>query len=210
MKTILRNTVIAASIALSGCSNGIPEFKYKSLSSNATSTTHKVFIGIPLLASLEGSYVSLDSEWSLTAAHNKTLLSPLGIEAYYHETCDVALIRKGGKSSKLGYSYFGETLYHVGYPVGIPLSVSDGVLINNIEIDNYKGCVKGVTDGVIFSGMSGGGVYNSSGNVIGINHGFVLGGIDWGNGESSSNVAVFTYTENIRDWIIEITGNDYF
>ena len=200
---------------LSGCANGVSSLA-SDLDPQIEHNNKKMFVGIPILFGLEASSVRLDENWILTAKHNKVLLNLLGIEAYYHPHCDIALIPEQGKGhSKVGLVYRGESVVHIGYPMAFPLAENHGIYLGEVLVDSWQKCVMSASTGVIATGMSGGGVYNKQGELVGINHGYVSSKInwedhaDWSN-HTAHNPSVFLALFAVKDWLNNTTGQDYF
>lgn len=206
---MLRYCVIWLVMTLTGCANGIPNINTE-IDHGIEVSNEKIFVGIPLFASLEGTTARLDSEWIVTAAHNKLILSMTKDEVYYHPTCDIALIRSQGTSyTEVGKVYEGQLVTHVGYPIGLPLSTGKGSYVGEIVAINRGPCQMSATTGVLMSGMSGGGTYNHRNELVGVNHGYAWGDVQFPN-VTVSQPAIFVSLYRVRDWLTEITGNDYF
>lgn len=62
----------------------------------------------------------------------------------------------------------GSALYVVGYPRGLLRAVTQGTVQGSIPLPDYDGQTYGVTDARTAPGNSGGGVFNSDGQLIGI------------------------------------------
>lgn len=87
---------------------------------------------------------------------------------YYSQDEDIAILKINGKSSidVLGYSMeykVGDKIIAIGSPLGIKNSVSEGVVSNSFE----DGTIQHTAP--ISSGSSGGALFNSKGQVIGMN-----------------------------------------
>lgn len=199
-----------AIFGLPGCvMNGIPTPSTEDTAQ--TRSVEKVFTGVPVLLSMEGSVARLDDEWMVTAAHNKPIFQLTGrTEVIYHPSCDIAVYRDNGVSeTKVGTALIGEEVDHIGYPVGMPQATTTGVVIGDVNVPNYD-CVFTATDAAMMSGMSGGGVYNKAGELVGINQGIMFSELEWLDGRTADNTAIFVSLLTVRDWLIEVTGNDYF
>ncbi len=203
MKKVLAG---AALLVLLGCANGIPTPTLGS--SEMTEGTRKTFIGIPVLASFEGSYAVLSKDWAVTAAHNAPILDTVFDEVYYHEYCDIALFRiYDGFDVKIGRARYGDTLYHVGYPIYMPLVKTKGTLIGDVVSSSRPQCVASYTDGTIMTGMSGGGVYNEAGELVGINVGFSAKATAK-DGTTTIMPTLFQSLNGVKGWIKQVTGID--
>ncbi|UUW39711.1 putative serine protease [Vibrio phage VPMCC14] len=208
----LRYALICSVIALGGCANGKITHDTSVLPKSSLEAVEKVFIGIPLLASMEGSTVRLDDTWVLTAAHNKPILEMQLKDVYYHPTCDIAIYKEPLKGFEITYDkvYIKERVFHTGYPVGLPMSVNAGEVIGNVNMKKYPECRVVATTGVVAKGMSGGGVFDTDGNLLGINHGYATSTIYWNNGTSLQNGGLFLPLSYVNDWIEDITGKQLF
>ncbi|CAL9962169.1 protease [Vibrio phage D148] len=213
----MKNMLMAlmAVFALSGCAaNGIPT---PSLQSNAmTDGVEKIFVGIPVMASIEGSTARLDEEWFVTAAHNRLILDSTGHEVYYHPTCDIALVREKGISAEVAKVVENEEISVVGYPVNYPtITVNEGKHIGFVRIQAYRDCdAFEMSTATTMSGISGGGVYNKDHQLIGVIDGIIyqslpIVGGDF-DGQNVSNTSYFTNLYEVRGWLTEITGKEYF
>ena len=183
--------------------NGVPTIMGEK-SNVIVRRTRKFWVGIPVLAGLEGSYAVLDNRWAVTVAHNDLILQGTFREAYYHPDCDLALFRiDDGESVELGLVYAGGKVKHAGYPVGLPLAVNEGEFIGDVVVDDHPNCVKSMSTGSVMSGQSGGGVFNEDNELIGVNVGI-------GNTDDHKNVTIWQSLYGQKDWIESVTGKDYW
>tara|TARA_B100001105_G_scaffold186434_1_gene151050 strand:+ start:9164 stop:9796 length:633 start_codon:yes stop_codon:yes gene_type:complete len=202
--------MVTSLVLLVGCSSVGPLVD-NYLTDNTVITNEKIFVGIPLLFGLEGSSVRLNGEWVLTAAHNSPILFLQGYrkdkDVFYHPTCDVALVREGGLGrSDLGLVYQKGKVTHVGYPIVGILSRNEGEYLADIVSHDWKDCQMSASSGDVSKGMSGGGVYNENGELVGITHGIAHGVVKWESGLTYNYPAIFTSIYVIRDWLYELTG----
>lgn len=210
MKNIMTILLLSMTAMITGCANGVPSMA-GSLHEDIVQSNEKIFVGVPVLLSAEGSAVRLDDEWMITAAHNKFILEIKSEDVYYHPTCDVALYRKEGVSyTDVSKVYSGESINHVGYPIGMPLSQGRGEYSGDILVEGWDDCTYSATTGTVMAGMSGGGVYNSYGELVGINHGFNSSKVTWPDGSEVDSPAVFVSLVAVSDWLASITGKEYF
>jgi len=205
-------TTLLTITLLGGCANGKISHDTTGVDKSVIDSVEKLFVGIPVLASMEGSTVRLDEDWVLTVKHNKPILALQLKEVYYHPTCDIALYREKGDNSVKGVAkpYIDEEVYHVGYPIGLPISVNKGKIVGNVNMKEYPECRVIATTGVVASGMSGGAVINSKGELLGVNWGYATSTIYWNNGTKLDYGGVFVPIQYVNDWIISVTGKDYF
>lgn len=191
-------------VLLVGCvANGLPQGVHRSTPSNAIEETTKMFVGVPTLLALEGSSAKYNNEWRITAAHNKAILIAQNKEFYIHPTCDVALYRERSKGVVIhGLVYPDEAIYHVGYPIGLPIASHIGRYLEEV-LNTDDGCIYSASTSVVISGMSGGGVYNRKGELVGINIGIAKNStIDL------TDKTLFLPLKRVEGWITE-TINKY-
>jgi hypothetical protein len=193
--------------------NGIPNV---TLTSNkVTERVEKIFVGVPVLLSLEGSSARLDEEWFVTAAHNKLILDTTQGEVYYHPTCDIALVKEEGLGSEVAPLVVNESLRLVGYPIGLPISINSGTHIGFVNIADYVNCTAtDIATATTISGMSGGGVYNNSDQLVGVVGGVITDDLYINGGlydkQTLTTSTYFTNLYEVREWLTEVTGNEYF
>lgn len=214
----MNNKILASIIPvitiLSGCAmNGLPQGYSKDTPYNVEERVEKIFIGIPVIASMEGSSVRLNKDWMLTAAHNKPILSLLGKDVYYHPKCDIALYRSsdegfnGSYDTSYGLVYKGDEVFHVGYPIISTIVSHKGNYLGDVITDD--GCQYSATTAKVISGMSGGGVFDTKGNIVGITIGFLPNNIVWEDDgkvlASYKNPSIFMSINYVSDWIEKIT-----
>lgn len=200
-----RYFVILFMIMVSGCSN-----RPSNIDDSVIKGNEKIFFGIPVLASMEGTTTRLDNTWLVTAKHNKPILTLFSEDVYYHPYCDIALIKQpGNQNVNIGKVNLTQPVTHVGYPIGLPLSFREGDYIGDIFVSDWDKCQMSATTGKIHAGMSGGGVYNQKGELVGINHGYISSDVSW-NDNTVDNPAVFVSLYAVKDWLKATTGKDYF
>ncbi|MBC5851160.1 S1 family peptidase [Vibrio metschnikovii] len=208
----IRNVMITmpliSSLMLTGCAgNGL-----------VTPTTEMdnvdfKFIGIPVLLGMHGSAVRIDENWLLTARHNSIFL--LFDELYKHPSCDIALIKDNGKLDKeINFNLIkdDESVTHKGYAGFLAMpSNGKGKFLQYLTFDK---CTFGLTDAPIWSGMSGGAVYNSNNELVGINQSIIFD-VELKEGsmplKEAKRRSAFTpvCTEEVGQWIEKITGVKY-
>lgn len=204
----MKNVLVGLSLLLLGCANGVPSIDTSIAPKGVIETVEKTFIGIPPVLSMEGSKVRLDQEWVLTVKHNSPILTVLGEEVYYHQTCDIALIRDpavNSKGNRVGWLYAGDEVYLIGYPLGFPLSVNKGKYVADFMIDTDTCNYSGVT-ATVMGGQSGGGVFNKKGELVGIIVGFSKVTLQ---GKAYHSIGTIVPLGGVLDWITEITGKEY-
>lgn len=192
---------------LSGCVSNGSVFGVNEDTPHVTQNVEKVFIGIPTLFGLEGSMVSIGNGFYLTAKHNYPILEAQLLDVVYHPTCDIAIIKTDNLSNptlKLGLVYQDTTVHTVGYPIAAPLSSSKGKFIGDVYEAEGE-CLYSATDAPVKSGMSGGGVFNEQGELVGIIRGVMYGNVTWEEGRIAKDITVFTTLKFVEDWIFEHT-----
>lgn len=207
----MKNILIAITLSslLSGCAiNGF----YEGVSDDAPAYVEKIskknFLGIPPFFAFEGSSIQLNNEWRATAAHNKILF--LGKEVYYHPRCDFALYKEKSpnQSLKIGIIHEKETLFHTGYPLFWTYSAHKSKYLGEVENPQDK-CIYSGTDGTLIGGMSGGGVIDSNNSIVGVNVGIMYKNVEF-SVQDELAPTVFISFLSVKDFIKEITGQDYY
>ena len=209
---------IMCALLLQGCTfNGIPK---PTLASDVkTENVEMLFIGVPYMFAVQGSKVRLDDEWYVTSQHNKLIIDGQGKDVYYHPTCDIALVNETGDGeTELANLLKNEKIQFVGYPLLFPvISVNHGKHISDFDIIGgvYDDCnAFEISTTTTMSGMSGGGVFNSSEGLVGVISGKInlpmkVSGGEY-DGQIVEDVSYFVNLHKVRGWLKEITGNDYF
>jgi len=196
-------------IILTGCANGIPDITSEKPEA-VVRRTRKMFVGVPVLLSMEGSFVALDDKYAVTVAHNKAILDFQNKEYWIHPTCDIAVFRNDSdETANVGLVYKGEAIYHSGYPIGLPMAYNEGSYTGEVDMNDRKGCTQSLTSSVIMQGMSGGGAWNSKGELVGVNVGYT-NYVTFPDGSIQESPGVFQSLYGVKDWLKEVTGNDYF
>lgn len=204
----MKYLMLIAALVLAGCSNGRPNYDLTEVNKPVQENTVKIFAGIPVALGMEGSAARLNDEWMVTAAHNWPIMLLTTVWDYHkHPTCDIVLFRsKDTNTVPLARGHFGEEVTFVGYPMGHPMAANKGTIVGNVEMTDYPDCTKVATNAVVVQGMSGGGVYNNDGALIGIVHGYTSDTMRWPDGKSLKNGGVYMQLSTVADWIYEITG----
>lgn len=204
-------TLAIASVTLTGCAlNGIPN-PIPNVTPEQVDGVEKTFAGIPAVLAIEGSTVRLDEDWLLTNAHNEPILKLTGADYIKHPTCDVALVKDSGEPIDYGFGviYPYEEITHVGYPIFMPLSSSNGMYFQDVITTNFPNCKMSMSTGTLMSGMSGGGVFNKRGELVGVNQGILLFKDMVFDGNTYSSPSVFVSLLAVIDWIEETTNRTY-
>ncbi len=204
-----KNSVIAILIAinLTGCFlvNG----KLTAVPEKNKPAIKYLPIGIPFLLGGHGSSVPLTEKLSLTAKHIATYAYNSVVA--YHPNCDVAIIEQENTKEELvasGYIY--PEKYVATYGRGLTGNLLEGtgkyyLDVNFVDSDLFKNCPASVMDAPIQSGMSGGGVYNEKGELVGIISGMSGANFKLLDGKELNleRVSVFVSTNFVKEWIEE-------
>ncbi|ARN69923.1 hypothetical protein FORC36_5406 (plasmid) [Vibrio vulnificus] len=171
------------------------------------------YLGVPGVLAMQGSAVRIDENWLLTAKHNSFFI--LFDDVYEHPLCDIALIKDKGKidnQTKQTLVNADEKVTHKGYGsfLAIPAK-SDGEFLQYLTVDN---CTVGLTNAPMWAGMSGGAVYNSNQELIGINKAIVWSvKLNEGSNPLKEADRRTAYTpvcsEEVGQWIEKVTGVKY-
>lgn len=182
---------------------------------NIQKWTYKRFIGVPLFLSMEGSSVRYNHEYVLTNKHNSLIFMLQGyregVDIHYHPDCDIALVRDVIPSSepipKLGKVYLDKDIVLSGYPVGVGYRASEGKFIGDVVSADSPNCQMSASDAGVMGGMSGGGVWNTKGELVGVVVGYVIGDVEWERKEKAliyREPSVFISLVVVQEWIDEI------
>lgn len=119
----------------------------------------------------EGSTARYNGDWIITSKHMSHMFWVR--EKHLHPTCDIMLVRDSGDNVvDTGSVRHGEPLYHVGYPTMQPMAVNGGEWLTDVILGK---CQVSLSTAKNMSGMSGGGVYNGRGELIGNTMGIYYG-----------------------------------
>lgn len=172
-------------------------------------------IGIPLVLGGHGTSVPITPDLSLTAKHIAKL--DYSDVVAYHPDCDIALIRQDNRDKKiapLGIVNQQESVTTVGMGLLGDVLIGEGQYfldVNFVDNEMFADCPASITDAAVQSGMSGGGMFNSNGELVGIISG--MSGEDFRllNGEELGNerTSIFVSTLYIREWLIEVVDDFY-
>jgi hypothetical protein len=127
---------------------------------------------LPYIFGGNGSGIPITDSISLTAAH--VAKYDYSNVIAYHPTCDVALIEQNNQARKkmrLGMIYSGEALTNHGYDMSGKVVKGEGIYVMDVIIATYPECNYSLNTAPQMSGMSGGPVINSSGELVGVIHG---------------------------------------
>ncbi|QAU04517.1 serine protease [Vibrio phage Va1] len=212
-KSILSMLSLAAVSTLSGCANGPMSHDLSVVDNSQIENTVKIFSGVPFLLGMEGSAARLNEDWMVTSAHNWPILATTGKWNFHkHPTCDIMLYKsKGENTVPVGTAFVGDTVTAVGYPMAAqPMAANQGTIVGNIKMEEYPECDSVATTSTISVGMSGGGVYNPKGELIGVVSMFTNVEAHWEDGRYLSSGGVYVHLKTVKNWIKEVTGEDFF
>ncbi|WP_129120592.1 S1 family peptidase [Veronia nyctiphanis] len=204
-KFVLLSIYLLLSASLQGCflTNGPTQFADEKTAPDL----NYLPIGIPFVLGGFGSSVPLTEELSLTAKH--VAQYDFSEVVAYHPNCDVAIIKADNSDKKLpllGKVFPNDNLNVYGFGMTGKVITGKGKYfldVNFLDSAIFKKCPASITDAPIQSGMSGGGVYNEKGHLVGIISGMsgsgfkVLGQQDLGNKRTS----VFISSLFIKGWL---------
>ncbi|MEZ9545176.1 MULTISPECIES: trypsin-like peptidase domain-containing protein [Vibrio] len=160
---------------------------------------------LPFIFGGNGSGIPITDSISLTAAH--VAKYDYSNVIAYHPTCDVALIEENNQDRnkmRLGMIHSGEALTNHGYDISGKVVKGEGVYIMDVIIETYPECNYSLNTAPQISGMSGGPVINSSGELVGVIHGIgyeppIL--LEKGEAVHLERYSYFVSINFIRDWL---------
>jgi hypothetical protein len=203
----MKPLIVLLSTAIAGCSN-LPmidvSHEWHGNNPHVYESTSKIFVGIPMLLSMEGSSVRLNDEWVLTNKHNWPILAIKGyisgLDVFYHPDCDIAMYRDPVKSASVGLVYLNQTVIHSGYPVNEGYATSQGLYVGDVVSSDYPNCQMSMSTGGVKGGMSGGGVWNEQGELVGITVGYLPQEVEF-DGETFESPSVWVSLNLVKHWI---------
>ncbi|WP_261821303.1 S1 family peptidase [Vibrio palustris] len=166
------------------------------------------FVGIPFLYHGFGSSVPITRDLSLTAAHVARVNWDDVIA--YHPRCDIAIIRADNRLARklpdLGLIHTNEDMTTYGRDGTGNLLKGEGKYRLDINFSNHSffdHCQASVTDAPIREGMSGGGAFNSHGELVGIISAMASSNTRLANGEKLpfERLSLFVSLNQVRDWL---------
>ncbi|OOE48174.1 hypothetical protein BZG11_15150 [Salinivibrio kushneri] len=155
-----------------------------------------------------GTSVPITPTLSLTAAHVAEF-SASDVVAI-HPRCDVALIKadnRGLQLPDLGLIYQGDTVEVFGKSSAGDVLSAKGLYYMDLMIAGFKeveNCPSSITDAPIRGGMSGGGAFNRSGELVGILVGFAhpeKTTLDSGQRLGLERMTIFVSINYIHAWL---------
>ncbi|MGL4734419.1 MAG: serine protease [Enterovibrio sp.] len=164
--------------------------------------------GVPPFYIGYGSSVPITENLSLTAAHVARLNYARVIA--YHPICDIALIaadNRGKKFPNMGLVYKNHEVTTYGVNFNGDILVGHGYYRRDLRFVNYSyfnRCPASVMDAPIQNGMSGGGTFNSLGDLVGI----IVASADKSDTRLISGeklpydrISLFVSINYVRDWL---------
>ncbi|MGL5335688.1 MAG: serine protease [Enterovibrio sp.] len=212
MATFLASSI--AALTAIGCifSNG----PLQTVETNNAPAIDFEMTGIPPLYMGYGSSVPVTENLSLTAAHVAKLNYARVIA--YHPTCDIALIaadNRGEKLPNLGVVYKDQSVKAYGVNFNGKILQGEGRYRRDLRFVNYfyfYKCPASVMDAPIQTGMSGGGTFNSFGELVGI----IVASADKSDtrlvsGEMlpDDRISLFVSVNYVRGWLNEAVKKYY-
>ncbi len=217
---LLTITILLITLSLTSCVNvnhpivDAPD-SFSEQHPNIYKWTEKRFAGVPFLLALEGSSVRYNHEYILTNKHNSFIFALQGyredVDIHYHPDCDLALVKDVISPSEAiperGKVFLGERVVLAGYPIGSGYRASEGVFIGDVISADTPKCKMSASDAGMIGGMSGGGVWNTKGELVGVVVGHAIGNVKWErDGEliTYKEPAMFISLLVVQDWIDSI------
>ena len=172
-------------------------------------------IGIPLLYHGFGSSVPITRDLSLTAAH-VAKLNWANVVAY-HPHCDIAIVKANNSKAvlpDLGLVYTNENVTTYGKDGTGNLLKGEGKYRLDLTFTNhsyFKNCQASVTDAPVREGMSGGGTFNSRGELVGIISAMASSNTRLANGEKLpyDRLSLFVSLNQVRGWLNQEVSKHY-
>ncbi|CAM3854012.1 trypsin-like peptidase domain-containing protein [Vibrio aquimaris] len=164
--------------------------------------------GIPLLFFGFGTSTPITSELSLTVAHVAKLNYDKVIA--YHPQCDLAIVESRNilnHQPKFGLVYPSQSVETFGMSPGGSVLKGEGVYrldLTLIDSHYFDKCPASIMDAPVQDGMSGGGVYNQEGALVGIIAARATpSNIQLVNGQSHGldRISIFVALNFARDWL---------
>ncbi|MGL4826539.1 MAG: serine protease [Vibrionaceae bacterium] len=172
--------------------------------------------GVPPFYIGYGSSVPITENLSLTAAHVARLNYARVIA--YHPICDIALIaadNRGEKFPSMGLVYKNQEVTTYGVNFNGDILVGRGYYRRDLKFVNYfyfYKCPASVMDAPIQNGMSGGGTFNSFGELVGI----IVASADKSDTRLVSGemlpyerISLFVSINYVRDWLVDTVEQYY-
>jgi|GEM_PF-248567 len=158
-----------------------------------------VMIGIPLLLGGFGSAVPINEQYMITAKHVAKLSWDFNV--IHHPYCDLALIRRSSNSIPTwGLIYPDQPVSHHGHSLLGNSIKGDGKYLQDV-IDTNTDCLYSLSDAPVMSGMSGGPVFNTNGEIAGITVAIVHNPEDLRNLRPAIRYSQFVPATLIFDWL---------
>ncbi|WP_299019420.1 serine protease [uncultured Photobacterium sp.] len=182
-------------VLISGCimSNGPVS------DTNSHNANQMVMIGVPILLGGFGSAVPISKDYMITAKHVAQLSWDLNV--IHHPYCDLSLIRRSSDNVPTwGLIYPNQPVSHHGHSLVGNSIKGDGKYLQDV-IDTNTDCLYSLSDAPVMSGMSGGPVFNSNGEIAGITVAIVHNPEDLENLRPARRYSQFVPATLIFDWL---------
>lgn len=195
--------IVVFCLSLTGCAlNTLP--RLSSVDKPYMDNVQSISIGVPILLGLSGSEVVVNNQYTLSARHNGIVLPDSAIK---HPDCDIAIYPTEGFYSglELGTLNIGAKVFFTGKVAPIlPKQHLEGVYIGDAigVFGKEDKCLYSFSTSGNIAGMSGGGVFNEGGELVGIVVGILYGWFEL-DGEVYYNPSIFLRTEYVINWIKE-------
>lgn len=159
---------------------------------------------------IAASSTRLNDQWVISAAHNESILKHYVDDIHVHPKYDVLIYKSDGSNVvPLGKIKPMDDVIHYGYRRGHIKSCS-GVYIGDTISTNQNNTLLSVSSACIFTGMSGGGVYNSKGELVGISIGHTKHDLTYKGYGKIDHPTVFLQLTDVQNWLSEVTGQEFY
>ncbi|MDX1303398.1 serine protease [Photobacterium sp.] len=168
----------------------------------ANNANQLVVIGVPILLGGFGSSVPINDSYQITAKHVARLSWDLDV--IHHPYCDLSLIRTSSQHvPDWGLIYPDQKVTHEGHSLLGGSIKGEGKYLQDV-IDTNTDCLYSLSDAPVMSGMSGGPVFNESGEIVGITVAIVHNPEDLTNLRPAERYSQFVPATLIFDWLKQL------
>lgn len=187
-------------LILTGCSAQpveSPQPDMKTPESGVYNDSPKKFVGVVGAQLIENSSVAVNSSYRVTTKENQSLVT----QSIVHPVCDVVAFQNPSETSpSIGTVSLGESLFLTD---DAKFTGSGSLLGRAGGTFHHGDCVYRVVKSVFISGIPGSGVYNSSGELIGMSVGERFKE-DWPGKGTVENKTVILEFRSIKHWLTEL------